>query len=762
MKRWMLWLAVVSGCCAGLPVCYSQQGGEVAARVVVPAIRLTPAMRVDESVLRYVPDDVVMVGAMQPARMLTAETLKTMTQSAQADDLMQQFQQMCVERMGLDPTKITEVAMFLDRQTLQHATQEQQEIRQQVAAGITLRNLGLAMHNFHDAFGTFPDDDGVDEGKGNLSWRVHLLPFLDEQALYDEFRQDEPWDSEHNKALISRMPEIFKVEGVESGQTSVHVLLGKGTPFEQDEAPGMINITDGTSNTIMFVQAGADTAEFWTKPGGLTINPEDPVKALGKTLPAIPVGMMDGSMRLLQADAAPEIWRQLAQHQDGEVIESFPDASLGGSLVPGLIVRYAEDFDQAQLLPLVLGGKPGSAVEIAGLPATRIDSATSVVFPNPRTMLISSESALQQMLAQRQPSQGLREKLEELFPAGDIVLVSEAEVAKYWLRTMQGPPGFLGFLAMITQATLVLDATGAGPALLDVRITTDNPQAAVQLNGLVTGGFQMVKAQVLNQLSQPESPIPETLVAKVSELLDSATVTVEEQEVTLNIPKLENAAATFEALSKEMTALAGIWRQSVQERQELSRQMAIKQMVLAMHTFHDVHNGLPMWNGQGEDQPKGLSWRVHLLPYMGLDELYSQFHLDEPWDSEHNKTLIEKMPDIFRTGGVDAPGSTSYHVFLGDQTPVGGKSPQSMRNITDGTSNTLLIVKAGADKADIWTKPGGLEYVAEDPLKCMGNVGKKILVAMCDGSTRLIDSTISSETFRRLIEHADGEIIEDF
>lgn len=762
MKRWMLWLAVVSGCCAELSVCYSQQGGQAPARVVVRALRLTPAMRVDESVLRYVPDDIVLVGAMQPARMLTAETLKTVTRSAQADDLMQQFQQLCLERMGLDPTKITEVAMFLDRQTLQQALQKQQQRNQQFAASNQMVTLGLAMHNFHDTFGTFPDDDGVDEAKGKLSWRVHLLPFIGEQALYEEFRQDEPWDSEHNKALISRMPEIFKVEGVESGQTSVHVLLGKGTPFEKDEAPGMLTITDGTSNTIMFVQAGADKAEVWTKPGGLTIDPEDPVKALGKTSPAIPVCMMDGSRHFLQADAAPEIWRRLAQHQDGEVIESLPEASPGDGLVPGLIVRYAEDFDQAQLLPLVLGGKAGSALEIAGLPATRIDSSTSVVFPNPRTMLISNDALLQQMLAPRQPSQGLREKLEQCFPTGDIVLVGEAELAKYWLGAMPGATNFAGITSMITQATLVLDATGAGPALLEIRIMADNPQSALQLNGLVAGGYQMLKAQVLNQLSQPDSPIPETLVAKIGELLETVAVTVEEQQVLLNVPKLENAVGTFEALSKEMMELAGTWRQFAQQRQEMSRQAAIRQMALAMHIFHDVHSAFPAWNGLGEDHPDGLSWRVHLLPYLDQAELYSQFHLDEPWDSEHNQTLIEKMPDVFRTEGVEAPGRTSYHVFLGDQTPVGGNSPQSIRNITDGTSNTLLIVKAGTDKADVWTKPGGLEYAAEDPVACLGNVGEKILVVMCDGSSRLIDSTISSETFRRLIEQADGEFIEDF
>ena len=72
-----------------------------------------------------------------------------------------------------------------------------------------LKQIGLAMHNYHDARGRLPAAYTVDkDGKPLLSWRVLILPYTEEAALYKEFHLDEPWDSEHNKNLIARMPAV--------------------------------------------------------------------------------------------------------------------------------------------------------------------------------------------------------------------------------------------------------------------------------------------------------------------------------------------------------------------------------------------------------------------------------------------------------------------------------------------------------------------------------------------------------------------------
>ena len=78
-------------------------------------------------------------------------------------------------------------------------------------------------------------------------------------------------------------------------------------------------------------------------------------------------------------------------------------------------------------------------------------------------------------------------------------------------------------------------------------------------------------------------------------------------------------------------------------------------MPVAPAASHDK-NGKPL-----------LCWRVHILPYLGEEKLYKEFHLDEPWDSPHNKKLLSQMPKIYRAPGALAAdtSATYYQVFVG-------------------------------------------------------------------------------------------------
>lgn len=181
-----------------------------------------------------------------------------------------------------------------------------------------LKQIGLAMHNYHDVFGSFPANDRGETEAVGLSWRVHLLPYLYDFALYQEFHMDEPWDSDHNKALIPRMPKIFG--NSPEGKTSIHVFVGESTPFG-GKPIGITGVVDGTSNTIMVVRAGDDTAEIWTKPGGLAFDKANPIQALGNIGEKFDVLFMDASVRSLPKSIDPATLGNLIQHSDGNTVE---------------------------------------------------------------------------------------------------------------------------------------------------------------------------------------------------------------------------------------------------------------------------------------------------------------------------------------------------------------------------------------------------------------------------------------------------------
>ncbi len=152
----------------------------------------------------------------------------------------------------------------------------------------------------------------------------------------------------------------------------------------------------------------------------------------------------------------------------------------------------------------------------------------------------------------------------------------------------------------------------------------------------------------------------------------------------------------------------------------------------------------------------GLSWRVHILPYVDEAPLYNEFHQDEPWDSEHNKSLIPRMPKIY---GNSPEGKSSIHVFLGEGTPLGGK-PIGIVDVPDGTSNTIMVVRAGDDTAEIWTKPGGLAFDKANPIQALGNIGETFDALFMDASARSLPKSIDPATLGNLIQHNDGNSVE--
>src|SRR5262249_31558780 len=126
------------------------------------------------------------------------------------------------------------------------------------------------------------------KGKPLLSWRVHILPYLDDDEsakLYKKFKLDEPWDSEHNKKLIPNMPKVFanpyNPKLAADGKTTILAPVHKDAAFTGEKKPARFIDLPSKSRTILLVDADDAAAVVWTKPDDLTLDPKSPHKGLG-------------------------------------------------------------------------------------------------------------------------------------------------------------------------------------------------------------------------------------------------------------------------------------------------------------------------------------------------------------------------------------------------------------------------------------------------------------------------------------------------
>lgn len=181
------------------------------------------------------------------------------------------------------------------------------------------------MHCYADVHGSLPPAAIYSaDGKPLLSWRVAVLPYIEQKPLYDQFHLHEPWDSPHNLALLPQMPRTFEhFHGratPEPHTTYYRVFVGPGAAFEGPTGVSLKGFKDGTSSTFLIVEAG--DAIPWTKPDELPFDPKGPLPALGGYFSeGFVAALADGSVRTVSTKTPEVAIRAAITRSGGEKLE---------------------------------------------------------------------------------------------------------------------------------------------------------------------------------------------------------------------------------------------------------------------------------------------------------------------------------------------------------------------------------------------------------------------------------------------------------
>jgi prepilin-type processing-associated H-X9-DG protein len=441
----------------------------------------------------------------------------------------------------------------------------------------------------------------------------------------------------------------------------------------------------------------------------------------------------------------------------------------------GLSIRFDDSVDIAKLKDSLAGPVEGSPKDSALRYRSLIEAPlVRVAQKEDRRVLVGTEGTLRRMLSQRIQTGGPTVQLVKASDAPARMVLNFAKIrdlasAAYEQAAPTIPESmhediegmirlieniFVEVRPMSDQALRVSMGTASGP-------NADSLLGC--MNHLRSEAGRIADEGMREQLDQDEnlSDAMRTAIYGYSDRIQGLLETQEFWSVNDDRVhwKIENSMAANYAT---IGVLTGLLLPAVQAAREAARRVSssnnLKQIMLSLWNYESAYKKLPGRMTKSKDGKPLLSWRVMILPFLEENNLYNEFHLDEPWDSEHNLKLLDRMPAIYANPRVvTLPGHTVYLAPYGENT---GWPEDSFKiaQITDGTSNTIAVVEASSEVAVPWTKPDDLE-IEFFPDSSWMPPGVGANVAFFDGSVRFLDSFIDPTVLQGLFTMNGGEAV---
>lgn len=394
--------------------------------------------------------------------------------------------------------------------------------------------------------------------------------------------------------------------------------------------------------------------------------------------------------------------------------------------------------------------------------------------PDDRTLVFGSKRNVERWIQGRAVERKLTEsEMWKTLKDRPLLAMSEGRVTRNWLPRAQlgnGPGAMVisSFSPILDEAEVLgvavsIDSDWSLMALAKssdakgATIIHETSQAGVVL---IKNGLREIERTFKLQSETPAPPPGTTNAKNTMEVLLSAGIKL------ADAAKVQTDGANVSvktSVKSDDIPVSSLAKAILQTRQAAERSQSannLKQIALAFHNFYETYRQFP--NSAKSPNPghkHPVSWRVMILPFIEQSELYEAYRFDEPWDGPNNIKLLARMPKLYRHPDAATDSNESnYLVLVGGETIFQPNKASKFAEITDGTSNTIMVVES--KKSIPWTKPEDIEYAKDKPVPSMGGFSESgFNAAFADGSVRFLAKTLEESMLRAMMTARGGEII---